>query len=225
MTSKKDLSERDICTQFIIPAIKKSGWDIERQIREEVFFTDGRIYVKGHLTARGARKRADIILYYKPNIPIAVIEAKDNNHAVGAGMQQALTYAETLDIPLAYSSNGDAFLEHDRTNYSGTIERELSLDTFPSPQELWKRYKKYKGIETDEQEQIAAHDYFFDGSGRKPRYYQQIAVNRAVEAIAKGQTADPSGHGHRYRKDLCGFPDNLPSLEKRDCKTNSFSCG
>jgi type I restriction enzyme, R subunit len=187
MTSKKDLSERDICTQFIIPAIKKSGWNIEKQIREEVFFTDGRIYVKGHLTARGARKRADIILYYKPNIPIAVIEAKDNTHAVGAGMQQALAYAETLDIPLAYSSNGDAFLEHDRTNYSGTIERELSLDTFPSPQELWKRYKKYKGIETDEQEQIAAHDYFFDGSGRKPRYYQQIAINRAVEAIAKGQ--------------------------------------
>lgn len=187
MSTKKDLSERDICTQFIIPAIKRSGWDIEKQIREEVFFTDGRIYIKGHLTARGKQKRADIILYYKPNIPIAVIEAKDNNHSVGAGMQQALSYTETLDIPLAYSSNGDSFLEHDRTNYLGTLERELSLESFPSPQELWQRYKKYKGIETEAQEQIAAHEYFFDGSGRKPRYYQEIAINRAVEAIAKGQ--------------------------------------
>ncbi|MCX5895701.1 MAG: DEAD/DEAH box helicase family protein, partial [Proteobacteria bacterium] len=187
MASKKDLSERDICTKFIIPAIENAGWDIEKQIREEVFFTDGRIYVKGHLTARGKRKRADVILYLKPNIPIAVIEAKDNNHSVGAGMQQALNYAETLDIPLAYSSNGDAFLEHDRSNYSGTIERELSLRSFPSPQELWQRYKKYKGIETEDQEKVVSYDYFFDGSGRKPRYYQQIAINRTVEAIVKGQ--------------------------------------
>ena len=120
MTTKKDLSERDICTQFIVPALKNAGWDIEKQVREEVFFTDGRIYVKGNITTRGRRKRADIILYYKPNIPIAVIEAKDNNHSVGAGIQQALGYAEILDIPVAYSSNGDGFLEHDRTNYQGT---------------------------------------------------------------------------------------------------------
>ena len=187
MTSKKDLSERDICTQFIVPALKKAGWDIERHVREEVFFTDGRIYVRGTSSARGSRKRADFILYYKPNIPIAVIEAKDNNHFVGAGMQQALGYAKTLDIPVAFSSNGDGFVEHDRTTSSGDIERNLSMDEFPSPEELWNRYKKYKGIESPQQEQIASFDYFFDGSGRVPRYYQQIAINRAVEAIAKGQ--------------------------------------
>lgn len=187
MTSKKDLSERDICTQFIVPALQKAGWDIARQVREEVFFTDGRIFVKGSKTARGERKRADFILYHKPNIPIAVIEAKDNNHAVGAGLQQALNYARILDLPTALSSNGDGFVDHDGSGLAPAIERTLSLDEFPSPDELWQRYKKFKGIETREQETIAAHDYFFDGSGRAPRYYQQIAVNRAVEAIAKGQ--------------------------------------
>ncbi len=187
MTDKKSLSERDICTQFIVPALKKAGWDLQRQVREEVSFTDGRIYVKGTSSARGSRKRADFILYYKPNIPIAVIEAKDNTHFVGAGMQQALGYAATLDIPVAFSSNGDGFVEHDRTASSGAVERNLSLDEFPSPEELWQRYKLYKGIDTPQQEQIASFDYFYDGSGRAPRYYQQIAINRTVEAIAKGQ--------------------------------------
>jgi type I restriction enzyme R subunit len=187
MTSKKDLSERDICTQFIVPALQKAGWDIARQVREEVFFTDGRIFVKGNNTARGERKRADFILYHKPNIPIAVIEAKDNKRAVGSGLQQALNYARILDLPTALSSNGDGFVDHDNSGLSPVIERTLSLDAFPSPEDLWQRYKKYKGIETPQQETIAAHDYFFDGSGRAPRYYQQIAVNRAVEAIAKGQ--------------------------------------
>jgi type I restriction enzyme, R subunit len=187
MTSKKELSERDICTQFIVPALQKAGWDIARQMREEVFFTDGRIFVKGSKTARGERKRADFILYHKPNIPIAVIEAKDNNYAVGAGLQQALNYARILDLPTALSSNGDGFVDHDSSGLSPIIERNLSLDDFPSPEILWQRYKKYKGIETPQQETIASHDFFFDGSGRAPRYYQQIAVNRAVEAIAKGQ--------------------------------------
>jgi len=185
--NKKDLSERDIITQFIIPALAKAGWNIETQVREEVFFTDGRIFVKGNKTARGERKRADIILYYKTNIPIAIIEAKDNTHAIGSGMQQGLDYAEILDIPVAFSSNGDGFLEHDRSGYSSQIERKLDLNSFPSPQELWEKYKHYKGITTKEQEDISSFDYFFDGSGRKPRYYQQIAINRTVEAIAKGQ--------------------------------------
>lgn len=185
--NKKSLTEQDICTKFLIPAIKKAGWDIDRQVREQVYFTDGRIYVKGNKTARGEGKRADIILYYKSNIPVAVIEAKDYNHSLGSGMQQGLKYAEILDIPVAYSSNGDGFLEHDRTNYLGKVERELGLDAFPSPDELWKRYKKFKGIETPKQEMVASHDYYFDGSGRKPRYYQQIAINRTVEAITKGQ--------------------------------------
>jgi type I restriction enzyme R subunit len=187
MPTKKDLSERDICTQFIIPALKAAGWDIERQVREEVFFTDGRIFVRGNQTTRGERKRADIVLYYKPNIPIAIIEAKDNNHSLGAGMQQALNYAEILDIPVAFSSNGDGFLEHDRSGSSSEVERNLNLDQFPSPQELWEKSKKFKGIKTKEESEIAELDYFFDGSGRSPRYYQQIAINRTVESIAKGQ--------------------------------------
>lgn len=187
MTNKKELSERDICTQFILPALVKAGWDVEKQIREEVFFTDGRIFVKGNKTARGERKRADFILYLKPNIPIAVIEAKDNNHSVGAGLQQALGYAIILDVPVAFSSNGDSFIQHDLSGFSMPIEKELSLDNFPSPSELWNIYKKYKNIETPEQEEISTYDYFFDGSGRSPRYYQQIAINRTVEAIARGE--------------------------------------
>ena len=187
MTSKKELSERDICTKYIQPALEKAGWNPLTQIREEVSFTDGRIYVKGNLTSRGKRKRADYILYYKPNIPIAIIEAKDNKHSVKAGIQQGLGYAEILDIPSVYSSNGDGFYEHDRTCTDGTIEKQITLDEFPSPQTLWERYKKYKGIQSPEQEKIAAQDYFFDGTDRTPRYYQQIAINRTVEAIAKGQ--------------------------------------
>lgn len=185
--NKKDLSERDIITQFIMPAIRKAGWNIEKQVREEVYFTDGRIYVKGNKAARGERKFADIILYHKPNIPIAIIEAKDNNHTLGAGLQQGLDYAEILDIPVVFSSNGDGFLEHDRSGYSSQIERNLNLENFPTPQELWEKYKYFKGITDKKQEDISSYDYFFDGSGRKPRYYQQIAVNRTVEAIAKGQ--------------------------------------
>ncbi|MGB5964647.1 MAG: DEAD/DEAH box helicase family protein [Sulfurimonadaceae bacterium] len=187
MASKKDLSERDICTQFILPALKKSGWNIETQIREEVSFTDGRIYVKGNKTTRGKRKRADFILYYKPNIPIAIIEAKSNKLSVNAGIQQGVEYSDILDIPVVYSSNGDGFYEHDKTLSNGQIERNLSLDHFPSPNELWNIYKKYKGIEEEVQEKIISEDYYFDGSGRSPRYYQQIAINRTVEAIAKGQ--------------------------------------
>lgn len=187
MTSKKELSERDICTKYIQPALEKSGWDRLTQIREEVSFTDGRIYVKGNLTSRGKGKRADYILYYKPNIPIAIIEAKDNKQTVKAGIQQALDYANILDIPSVFSSNGDGFYQHDRTCTDGNIEKELTLDEFPTPAELWERYKKYKGIATQEQERISSQDYFFDGSNRSPRYYQQIAINRTVEAIAKGQ--------------------------------------
>jgi type I restriction enzyme R subunit len=186
MIDKKKLSERDICTKFITPALQKAGWDLHKQILEEVFFTDGKIYVRGKLTARGERKRADYILYYQDN-PIAVIEAKDNKHSVRAGIQQALGYAITLDIPCVFSSNGDGFLFHDRTATDVTIETELTIDEFPSPEALWDKYKQYKGIVTPNGEKIALQKYFSDGSGRKPRYYQQIAVNRTVEAIANGQ--------------------------------------
>ncbi len=150
--SKKNLSERDICTKFITPAIEKSGWDKLTQLLEEVYFTDGKIYVRGKLTARGKAKRADYILYYKPNIPIAIIEAKDNNHSVRAGIQQALDCAKILDIPCVFSSNGDGFLFHDRTANDETIETDINMDSFPRPEQLWEKYKKYNGIETDEQE-------------------------------------------------------------------------
>lgn len=183
--NKKQLSERDICTKFITPALKQAGWNIQTQIREEVYFTDGRIYVRGSSTARGKRKFADYILYYRPNIPVAVIEAKDNNHSVGSGMQQGIDYAEILDIPCVFSSNGDGFVFHDRSTDNVT-EQELTIEQFLSPEELWQRYKRYKGIETTEQDRIAKQDYFLDGSGRTPRYYQQIAINRTVEAIARG---------------------------------------
>ncbi len=185
--NKKDLSESDIKAKFITPAIIKAGWDEQTQLGREVFFTDGRIYVKGKLTARGKRKFADYILYYKPNVPIAIIEAKDNKHSLKSGIQQALGYSNTLDIPCVFSSNGDGFYFHDKTSTDGKIEKELTLDQFPSPEELWKKYKKYKGIETDDVEEIAKQDYFHDNSGRSPRYYQQIAVNRTIEAVAKGQ--------------------------------------
>ncbi len=186
MPSKKELSEQEIRSQYIYPALIRAGWNPQSQIREAVSLTDGRIYVKGRLTTRGSKKQADYILYYKPNIPVAVIEAKRNTYSVQAGIQQALSYADLLDIPSVYSSNGDGFLEHDRTCSEGCIERELSLDAFPSPETLWQRYKKYKNIVSEEEERIAGQDYFFDGS-RSPRYYQQTAINRAVEAVAKGQ--------------------------------------
>ncbi|MCU0468429.1 MAG: DEAD/DEAH box helicase family protein [Arcicella sp.] len=185
--SKKDLSERDICTKYITPAIKNAGWNIDTQMLEEVFFTDGKITVRGNITSRGTRKRADYILYYKPNIPVAVIEAKDNKHNIGDGIQQALDYANILDIPCVFSSNGDGFLFHDRTSTDENIEQELGLDNFPSPEVLWEKYKQFKGIENDDEALVASQDYFEDGSGRTPRYYQQIAINRTVEAIAKNQ--------------------------------------
>ena len=184
---KRSLSERDICTKFITPAVEKSGWNKLSQLLEEVSFTDGKIYVRGKLTARGNKKRADYILYYKPNIPIAIIEAKDNKHSVRAGIQQALDYARILDIPCVFSSNGDGFLFHDRTATEGNVETELDLNNFPTPEQLWEKYKKYKGITTTAAEKIVAQDYYFDGTKRKPRYYQQIAVNRTIEAIANGQ--------------------------------------
>jgi type I restriction enzyme, R subunit len=184
--SKKSLSERDICTKFITPAILKAGWDLHTQIREELSFTKGRIIVRGKLHTRGKQKRADYVLYYKSNIPIAVIEAKDNSLSVGAGMQQALDYAETLDVPFVFSSNGDAFLMHDRTGLADKVEQELSLDSFPSPEELWARYCKWKGVDTPEAKNTVEMPYYDDGTGRAPRYYQVNAVNRTIEAVANG---------------------------------------
>ena len=187
--NKKDLSERDICTKFITPAIVgtdgQKKWDVMTQVREEAYFTKGRVMVRGKTVKRGKAKKADYLLYYKPNIPLAVVEAKENNHTVGAGMQQALEYAEILDIPFAYSSNGDAFLEHDRTGEGDVVEREIPLDQFPTPEELWQRYCAAKNL-TPALESVATQDYYDDSSGKQPRYYQRIAINRTVDAIARG---------------------------------------
>lgn len=185
--NKKDLSERDICTKFINPALEKAGWDMQKQVREEVTFTDGRIIVQGRVHTRGKRKRADYILYYKLNEPIAIIEAKDNKQSVGSGMQQALEYSEILQVPFVFTSNGDSFIFHDKTNVNGALESEISLDQFPTPQVLWDKYLKFKGIETPEAVEIVEQDYYFDDSQMNPRYYQINAVNRTIEAIAKGQ--------------------------------------
>ncbi|MCQ2602254.1 MAG: DEAD/DEAH box helicase family protein, partial [Treponema sp.] len=187
MNNKKSLSERDIITKYILPSIEQSGWNKQTQLKEEVSFTAGRIFVKGKKTKRGERKRADIIIYYKPNIPVAVVEAKDNNHTVGAGMQQALEYAGTLDIPVAISSNGDGFVIQYRKNCGNVVTENADLDHFPTPDELWECYKKYNGLVTKESEEISLSSYFFDSTGRAPRYYQRNAINRTVEAIARGQ--------------------------------------
>ena len=187
--NKKDFSEADIRSKFISPAITGGvtpKWDLMTQVREEFYFTKGRVIVRGKSVKRGEAKKVDYLLYYKPNIPIAVIEAKDNTHALGDGMQQALDYAELLDIPFAFSSNGDGFLEHDRTGTSDPVEREISLDQFPAPEELWARYSAAKGF-SPAQESVAKQEYYDDGSGKTPRYYQLKAINRTVEAIAHGE--------------------------------------
>jgi type I restriction enzyme R subunit len=187
--NKKTLSETDIRSKFITPALcgpEGAGWDLMSQIKEEAYFTKGRVIVRGKTVRRGEAKKADYLLYYKPNLPIAVIEAKDNNQSVGAGMLQALEYAEILDVPFAYSSNGDAFLEHDRTVKEGPVTREIPLNQFPKPAELWARYCAAKGLD-GQQASVATQDYFDDGTRKTPRYYQLVAINRTVEAIVKGQ--------------------------------------
>ncbi|MBY9074220.1 DEAD/DEAH box helicase family protein [Nocardioides sp. WL0053] len=182
--NKKVLSESDICDRFVTPAIKVAGW-ATHQWRREYGFTDGKIIVRGKLVARGKRKRADYLLFYKPNLPIALIEAKDNNHSVGAGVQQGISYAEQLQVPFVFSTNGDGFLFHDRTGTFPKIEQNLQLNEFPSPDVLWEHYCRWKGLETD-QALVTSPNYSID-NGKQARYYQQLAINRTIEAIARGQ--------------------------------------
>ena len=186
---KKELSEVDICDLFITPAIKSSGWDQLTQIRREVTLTPGPVIVRGNLSSRNKKKKkfADYVLSWEPGLPVAVVEAKDNNHTVSHGMQQALGYAEILNIPSAFSSNGDAFASHNKAPDDGApIEEPLSLDAFPTPTTLWQRYKRFRGIE-DSEEELVLQPYHQDGSGKEPRYYQTEAINRTVEAVAKDQ--------------------------------------
>lgn len=190
---RTQFSERDICTKLITPAIQQAGWP-QHQFREEVSLTDGRVIVRGKMASRiknpeakGGPKRADFVLYARPNVPIAVIEAKQAKFSVGHGMQQALAYAEMLDAPFAISSNGDGFLFHDRTGLTQPIERELSLTEFPSLDDLWPLYQQWKGLVEATAIKLVEQPFYSDGSGKEPRYYQRVAINRAIEAIAKGQ--------------------------------------
>lgn len=185
--NKKQLTERDICTKFITPALEQSSWDIVTQVREEFPLTKGRIIVRGKLHSRGQAKRADYVLFHKPNMPIAVIEAKDNKHSLGDGMQQALSYAELLQVPFAFSSNGEGFLFHNKIAKDGILERELALDEFPTPETLWQWWAEHQGL-TPPQQEMVTQDYYSDGSNKTPRYYQLLAINKTIEAIAKGQS-------------------------------------
>lgn len=194
MTNKMVFSERDICTKYITPALQQAGWQLH-QFREEVRLTDGRVMVRGKLAARirnpdakGGPKRADFVLYGRPNIPIAVVEAKQAKFSIGHGMQQALVYAEMLDAPFAISSNGDGFLLHDRTGITEPIERELSLNDFPSLGELWPVYQQWKGLSEPNATKLVEQPFYSDGSGKAPRYYQRVAINRTIEAVANGQS-------------------------------------
>ena len=191
---KRTLTERDIITQFIVPAVTGCGWDMPTQIREEVPLTEGRVLVRGNFATRvknpnspGGPKRADVVLYGRPNVPLLVIEAKKAIYPVGQGMQQALAYAELLDAPFAISSNGEGFLLHDRTGLTQPVEREIALDAFPTFASLWPLYLQWKGLAEPAAVELISQPYYVDAKGHQPRYYQRVAINRSIEAIAKGQ--------------------------------------
>lgn len=180
------MNEAEVCQNLITPAIERAGWDRRTQIRREVPFTDGAINARGVLAARGQRMRADYLLTYGADIPLAIVEAKKSSLSISNGMQQALSYAQALDVPFAFSSNGEGFQLHDRTGQSDPIERRLSLDEFPSPQDLWARYQAWRAL-SPKAARLANQPYHVDASDKRPRYYQRIAVQRAVEAVARGQ--------------------------------------
>lgn len=180
-----ELSEAEVRSRHIRPAIVAARWE-DRQIREEVYFTDGRMIVRGQMAVRGQRKYADFLLCPQPNLPLAIVEAKKIRGGPGAGMQQALEYAEILDIPFVYSSNGQGFIEHDRTVTSGPRERQLAMSEFPTPAELWRRYREWKKY-TPFQEEAVLTGYHYEREGRRPRYYQEVAINRTIEAIGRGR--------------------------------------
>ncbi|EDH0508336.1 EcoAI/FtnUII family type I restriction enzme subunit R [Salmonella enterica] len=179
------LTEADIITKRVMPAILKAGWDNTTQIRQEVKLRDGKVIVRGKVAARRTVKSADIVLYHKLNMPLAVIEAKANKHEIGKGMQQALGYAHLLDVPFVFATNGDGFIFHDKTA-TGAIEREITLDEFPTPDELWQKYCQWKGY-TAAQMPIVTQDYYNDGSEKRLRYYQLQAINKTLEAVSNGQ--------------------------------------
>lgn len=183
MINKKELTEEDIKLKYITPALQEAEWDIKNQIRCEYYYTAGKINVRENIAQRGKGKKVDYLLSYKANIPIAIVEAKDNNVLASHGIQQGMDYAADLDIPFAYSSNGDEFYEHDMITGE---ERTIALNEFPTPKQLWERYLLEKEI-TPEQEELITEPYYFMDINKTPRYYQRIAINKTIEAISKGQ--------------------------------------
>lgn len=186
---KLELSEADVRALFITPAIRSAGWDDETQIRREVTLTPGPIIVRGNLSSRDKKKKkfADYVLYKELGTPIGVVEAKENKHTISSGMQQALGYAEIMNVPNAFSSNGDGFASHNKVAADGEdIETEFGMEDFPAPHILWSRYKEFRGIEDDNAD-IIQSPYYVDSSGKEPRYYQTEAINRTIEAVAKEQ--------------------------------------
>lgn len=179
------MNEEETRNRLIRPSIINSGWT-DQQIREEYPYTMGRIHVSGKTTKRGEKKKVDFLLEYRPNLPLAIIEAKHSNKDLGIGMQQALVYAENLDVPFVFSSNGNGYLFHDRTGISEMTESSLSLDSFPSPEELYQRYLKWKGESTTLRTAIET-PFYSDDPNKSPRYFQRIAIDRSVEAIARGE--------------------------------------
>ncbi len=182
---KKQLTETDIISKFILPALESAGWNSMTQIRQEVKLRDGKVIVRGQLGVRKTVKSADIVLYHKLNMPLAVIEAKANKHEIGKGMQQGLDYARLLDVPFIFASNGDGFVFHDKTNLQA-LETEICLEDFPTPEQLWQKYCLWKGY-TTAQLPIITQDYYSDGSDKAPRYYQLQAINKTLEAVSSGQ--------------------------------------
>lgn len=177
------MNESDTRLKLIDPALKDAGWDPQKQIFTEYYFTDGEIIVRDKLHTRKSPKKADYLLMHKRDVPLAIVEAKDTQHTVEAGLQQAMGYAISLDVPFAYSTNGKGFAEHDFT--TGKVRR-LAMDEFPTPEELWERYRKSRGIETERAEEVVTSPYYYEHGGNSPRYYQRNAVNRTIEAVAKG---------------------------------------
>jgi len=188
--NKAKLSETDIISKFILPSIKSAGWDDFSQIRQEVKLRDGKVIVRGQIGMRQTVKSADIVLYHKPNMPLAVLEAKANKHGIGKGLQQGLDYARLLQVPFIFATNGDGYIFHDKTKLgtseANQLETQISLDEFPSPQTLWQKYCIWKGYKT-EQLPLITQDYYDDGSGKSPRYYQLQAINKTIEAVSSGQ--------------------------------------
>jgi type I site-specific restriction endonuclease len=214
---KKNFTERDICTKYITPAIvETAGWNRDTQIREELSLTKGKVLVHGKLHSRGKQKRADYVLYHKANIPLAIVEAKDNTHTLHSGIQQAIEYAELMDVPFAYSSNGDGFIEHDRTK---GVERELSLIEFPTPEELWRRYCQHKGIEDPEEKRIYTQDYYPSPENKTNCHQPQHRSHR------QGSKTSLACDGHRHRKNIHVLSNHLAPLEIRHKEKNSLSGG